>query len=104
MNPTLLKALVALIVVSALIAASAVSVRHRRNLGSVLQLLGSLFMLIVAVVHIFEALAVFPQMQWGQPDSVGHYLDLTSAVLGFVLVPLGFTLGRIRRLRGLLGV
>lgn len=44
----------------------------------------------VVFTHIFEALHLFPFMQWGSPHSVGHYLDLTSAILGLTLFPLGF--------------
>ncbi len=29
-------------------------------------------------------------MQWGHENSVGHYLDLSSAVLGLTLFPLGY--------------
>jgi hypothetical protein len=31
-------------------------------------------------------------MQWGSPHSVGHYLNLSSAVLGVVLFLLGYLL------------
>jgi hypothetical protein len=32
---------------------------------------------------------LFPFMRWGEEDSAGHYLDLSSAVLGVTLFPLG---------------
>jgi hypothetical protein len=44
----------------------------------------------------FGCLAVvnlFPVMGWGLPDSPGHYLDLTSAVLGTVLLIADIVLG-----------
>jgi len=31
-------------------------------------------------------------MQWGSNHSVGHYLDLGSAVLGLTLFPIGYLL------------
>ncbi len=99
MNATLLKSLLALVVVSVLLAASAVFIKRERSTGSLLQLLGALLLVIVVLSHVFEALNLFPQMQWGQPHSVGHYLDFGSAVLGLTLVPLGYVLRRLRRAR-----
>jgi hypothetical protein len=29
-------------------------------------------------------------MHWGLEDSVGHYLDLWSAIVGFTLFPAGY--------------
>jgi hypothetical protein len=33
---------------------------------------------------------LIPLMQWGLPDSAGHYLDLLSAVLGLALFSIGY--------------
>ena len=49
-------------------------------------------LVIVALTHLFEALDMFPWMHWGVEDSLGHYLDLSSAVLGLALFPTGYLL------------
>jgi len=90
MNVTLLKALVALILVGALFFWSAVSFYKGKTRWLFLQLIGGGFLVIVALIHICEALQLFSWMGWGQPDSIGHYLDLASAILGLTLFPLGF--------------
>ncbi|SRR5258706_6153159 len=89
MNVTLLKALVALIVVYILFFWSAVSFIKGKTKWSFLQLLGAGFLVMVALTHICEALNLFPWMRWGRPDSIGHYLDFSSAILGLTLFPLG---------------
>jgi hypothetical protein len=99
MNATLPKSLVALVAVSVLLAASTVFIKRERSTGSLLQLLGASFLVIVVLTHVFEARDLFPQMQWGHPHSVGHYLDFGSAVLGLTLIPLGYVLRRLRRAR-----
>jgi hypothetical protein len=58
---------------------------------------------LVILTHVAEALHLFPAMRWGAPDSLGHYLDLSSAVLGVTFVPIGYILQRRARLRGQLG-
>lgn len=62
-----------------------------------LQWAGSVCRVWVAVFHIFEAPEVLPQMGWGQEGSVGHYLDMTCAVLGVGLFSVGYLLGAIGR-------
>jgi len=44
---------------------------------------------VVFLTHIAEKLNLFPVMGWGLPDSPGHYLDLTSAVVGCTLFLVG---------------
>jgi len=39
---------------------------------------------------LFEGLRVFPRMGWGSQHSVGHYLDLLSAILAVTLFSLGY--------------
>jgi hypothetical protein len=53
----------------------------------------------VVLAHGCEALHLFPRMHWGEEHSAGHYLDLSSAVLGLTLFPLGFVLHRRERRR-----
>ncbi len=47
-------------------------------------------LVIVVLTHICEALGLFPWMGWGAEHSAGHYLDLSSAVLGLTLFPAGY--------------
>ena len=54
-----------------------------------LLLSGIVCLVIVVLTHIAEMLNVFPGMGWGLPDSPGHYLDLVSAVLGWMLLIVG---------------
>jgi hypothetical protein len=90
MNFTLLKALVALIPASVLLAASLVFFLRGKTVSSLLQLLGAGCLVMVLLTHLSEALQLFPWMHWGSPHSIGHYLDLASAVLGLTLFPTGY--------------
>ena len=60
-----------------------------KTLCSSLQLLGAGGLVVVVLTHVSEALDLFPWMQWGLPNSAGHYLDFWSAVLGLTLLPAG---------------
>jgi hypothetical protein len=71
-----------------------------RTVWSALQMLGAGCLVVVVVTHICEALHLFPWMGWGSEHSVGHYLDLSSAVLGVTLLPVGYLLHRRERLSG----
>ena len=93
MNVTLLKALVLLVPTGLLFSYSLVLFR-RKAPWSVLQLVGATFLVIVVLTHVCEALRLFPWMDWGAAHSAGHYLDLSSAVLGLTLLPAGY-LGRV---------
>jgi hypothetical protein len=42
------------------------------------------------LTHVAETFDLLPQMHWGLKQSVGHYLDFGSAVLGLTLFPLGY--------------
>lgn len=44
----------------------------------------------VVITHLCEALQLFPWMHWGQEQSVGHCLDLSSAILGITHFPVGY--------------
>jgi hypothetical protein len=88
----LVTALVALLSVSALFSSSAIMFLRERTFSTLLQLLGATCLVMVIVVHVCEALALFPWMHWGEPHSVGHYIDLASAVLGVILFPFGYLL------------
>ncbi len=96
MTVTLLRALVVFVPVCVLFAWSLVSFFRTRTVWRCLQLLGAGCLLVVVLTHISEALQLFPSMQWGSPNSVGHYLDLSSAVLGLTL----FSVGHLGTRRG----
>ena len=64
----------------------------KKDVWSGFQVLGAATMVVAVLTHVFEALHWFPWMQWmqwGQEDSIGHYVDLSSAVLGGTLFPVG---------------
>jgi hypothetical protein len=52
---------------------------------------------VVVFTHVCEAFHVFPWMGWGLKHSVGHYLDLAAAVLGFTLFPAGYLFDALTR-------
>jgi len=97
MDTGLLKALVALVPVCMLLAGSAVMFLKTRTAPLLLQLFGAACLLMVVFAHIFEALHLFPWMRWGNEQSVGHYLDLGSALLGFTFFPLGYLLHAVTK-------
>ena len=97
MNVTLLRALGALVPVLMLFSGSIVVFFRGKAVSSFLQLVGTGFLLLVVLTHIFEALHVFPWMRWGDEHSVGHYLDLSSAVLRLTLFPLGYFFHALRK-------
>jgi hypothetical protein len=90
MPPTLLKALGAILTACVLLIASAVMLRREKRVWSVLQLLGAVGLATVVLAHLCEALQILPWMRWRQEHGVGHYLDLSAALVGFALFPLGY--------------
>ena len=90
MNAALLKSLIALVPTVVLLAGAAVLFARKKSTYSFLQLLGAGCLVIVVLAHVCEALHLLPWMQWGMEHSVGHYIDLSSAVLGFTLFPVGY--------------
>jgi hypothetical protein len=75
-----------------LFAGSVVLFCRGKSVSSFLQLVGAGCLVVVVFTHIFEALHLFPWMRWGLEHGVGHYLDLSSAVLGLTLFPAGYLL------------
>ncbi len=90
MNVTLLKALAALLPVGILFLGSLVLVSREKAVSSFLQKLGAACLAMVVLMHVCEALHLFPWMHWGSERSVGHYLDFWGAVLGLTLFPIGY--------------
>jgi len=62
---------------------------RRRSTATRLVHLGITCVVVVVLTHVAEALHIFTFMGWGRPDSAGHYLDLTSAILGGTLLVAG---------------
>jgi hypothetical protein len=63
---------------------------RRVNVWRRLQIFGAVCLVIVLLTHVAERFDLLPGMGWGLPRSPGHYLDLVSAILGCILLPLGF--------------
>jgi len=79
-----MKAILALLVTTIAFSAAAILYRRRRDTATALLTLGTAFLIVVALTHVFEAFGLLSAFAWGQPDSVGHYIDLGAALLGVV--------------------
>jgi hypothetical protein len=75
-----------------LLSGSAVMFFRGKTAPLFLQLFGAGCLMVVVLSHVFEALHLFPWMRWGDEDSVGHYIDLGSAILGITTFPTGYVL------------
>lgn len=89
------KSLAALLLASALLGWAARN-SYRRARGGDLQLVGAFGLMIVAVAHVCEALRLLPFMGWGRPDSIGHYLDLSGAIVGVSALIAAYVIRRRR--------
>src|SRR5262245_60948548 len=92
MSETLLKGVAALVPACMLFIGAAVLSFKAKAPYPFLQLFGAGCLVAVVLTHVCEALDLFAWMHWGDERSVGHYLDLVSAVLGVTLFPLGYLL------------
>ncbi len=86
-----LKAFAAVAITGSLFGAAVTRYRRRRSLAMTLTLVGSACFVLVAATHVFESLHLLTSAGWGQPQSVGHYIDLTVAVLGLASLLAGVT-------------
>jgi hypothetical protein len=64
-----------------------------------LQVIGTACLILVLLTHVAERFRILPAMGWGLPNSPGHYLDLVSAILAAMLLPLGFATEVLARRR-----
>jgi|SRR5215470_12426798 len=100
MNILLFKAIIALMPVSLLLSGSVIMCLRRRTSYQFIQLLGAGCLVVVVLTHVCEALHLFPGMHWGLVHSAGHYLDLTAALLGAALFPVGYLLQALYQPKG----
>jgi hypothetical protein len=96
MNATLGIALIAAVPACMLFYASFLLFSRARTAGFLLQVLGAGSLVIVVLCHLCEGLGLFPWMGWGFDHSIGHYLDLSSAILALMLFPAGYLLGALK--------
>lgn len=68
-------------VVGAIICASVWQLSKQRIAWRFVQLIGAAFLGVVVLTHVAERFSLFSTMGWGQPNTVGHYLDFTSAAV-----------------------
>lgn len=96
MSLALLGPVIALLPVSLLLSGGIAWAYREKTVPTLLQLVGAASFLIVVLAHIFEALHLLAWMNWGLEHSPGHYLDLSSAILGLILFPIGYLLQALR--------
>jgi uncharacterized membrane protein len=70
-----------------LFAGSVVLFSKTKTVPVFLQLIGAGALVMVVMTHVAETFDLVSWMQWGLEHSVGHYLDLSSAVIGVTLFP-----------------
>jgi hypothetical protein len=66
---------------------------------SFLQLVGAGCLIVVVSTHVAETLHLFPWMNWGLPNTAGHYVDLFSTVSGATLFSFGYLLHALTKRR-----
>ena len=86
----LFRVLIALVPAGLLLFGSLVWFAKESTLWSFLQLFGAACLVVVVFTHLAEALNLFSSMGWGLKHSVGHYIDLWSAIFGLTLFPVGY--------------
>src|SRR5262249_7694100 len=91
-NPALVKALLALVPACMLFSGSIVQFLRERTPALFFQFLGAACLMLVVLTHVAEAFQWVPWMHWGDDQSIGHYVDVASGVLGIALFPLGYLL------------
>ena len=99
MNPTLLKALAALAPICMLLVGAKSCLLERSELRLPCNCSVPQGMMMVLLTHLCETFQLFPWMHWGKENSIGHYLDLSSAILAVTLFPFGYLLHALARRR-----
>lgn len=85
------------ILVAVIFAASSIRLARDRMASAAVQVVGASGLVMVVLAHLAETFRWLPAMGWGRPDSVGHYLDLVSAIMGVTLLLLGYLAGALHR-------
>lgn len=88
--------LISVLILIVLVGSSLTFIKEKTVFASV-QLAGAVCLLVVVFAHVAEALGVLPAMGWGRPNTVGHYIDLTSAIAGLVLLAAGYISRKISK-------
>ena len=78
----------------AALTASVVVLARERTVGALLQLLGAGFLIVMVLTHVAETFQLAPWMGWGLANSVGHWIDLTSAIAGLTLLSVAYLVRR----------
>ena len=91
------KSILAFAAALAIWTAAVVHWRRRRSLAAVLFIAAATCFAVVAVAHVFESFSVFRVVGWGEPHSIGHYVDLSAAVLCVGLTLAGIVVTVFRR-------
>lgn len=97
MNSTSIKGILILIPASLLLVGSLKSFSMSPRLPNILMVIGAVCLTIVPITHICEGLQWFTFLHWGDENSIGHYIDLLTAVIGVILFPAGYFLDVIRK-------
>jgi apolipoprotein N-acyltransferase len=93
----MLRTLLISIPIVALLVVSLAAFIRTRHLSALLSTIGASCLVVVVLTHAAEALRLLPGMRWGQPDSAGHYVDLTSALAGVALLSAALVLRTLDR-------
>ena len=93
----LVRTLIALLPLLILLCGAAVLYARTKTVSALLQLLGATCLLVAVLTHVFEALNLFPSLGWGAEGSIGHYIDLASAILGLALFLTGYVSYAVRQ-------
>jgi hypothetical protein len=67
---------------------------------SLLQLLGAGCLMVVVLAHVSETLHLLASMHWGEPGSIGHYVNFWSVVLGLTMFPAGYLCDALTKRHG----
>ena len=85
--------------VCAAFAVSAILFAKEKTALSFIQLVGAGLLIVVVLAHVAEELRLLQWMGWGLPNSMGHYVDLISAIAGLLLLSFGYVSRRLARRR-----
>jgi hypothetical protein len=56
--------------------------------------------MLVVLAHVSETLHLLASMHWGEPDSVGHYVDFWSVILGLTMFSAGYLCDALTKRHG----